>query len=605
MPCAPSPRERRPLSGCFLPPAHPFTQHCLMAPQGYGCRSARGRGLCLSVALNIVLFLLLHFKSFSSRCTTESTVLLQVEEPAGTVRAAGPHPTAPPSGGAEAVDAPGAALLPFDEDEFDFEQPDPTRPPDPDDAPDPDRRAEPAAQHGAPVPTEEALLQEAARRAAGVLLTPSGDARYEGTVVVTAATAGFLGFVRNWMCRADALRLKYLVVAMDRQLFDIFTDDRAREEHGIAPSPGRVVALHDVSADWNMSSADISGRFHSWQQGAYVPVVCGKPKAVSIILDAGLHVLFLDTDVGLIRLPTGMIPRNPLVHYTHQPNIGERKPTCTDPGNEAGNTGVYWARGSPIMARWMRTTSDLCKDSKTQTEQPLFWQLFQTIPLARTRCNKLPVPEEPYICSLSPCVAPTGFANLFKTPAALLSWVDENGGNPGHVYLVHPNYVRGSNPKVEFLKKLKLWVANPQGCDAHAQDTLREQWNSTSWNSTARQGAAARASGLTPGTLQGHQPQTGHSGAAGQMGRYSQLRWSGFKSLRGSGAEDHERRVDPGYGARGRYLTKGVAWFGRVRRPEGVLQYGSGGAMAQDGAARLWYGTEERYSIVKQGSNRR
>ena len=52
--------------------------------------------------------------------------------------------------------------------------------------------------------------------------------------------------------------------------------------------------------------------------GPYVAVTCGKPRAVGIILSAGLDVLFLDPDVSLIRSPLPLVPQDSLVYYAYQ-----------------------------------------------------------------------------------------------------------------------------------------------------------------------------------------------------------------------------------------------------------------------------------------------
>ena len=301
---------------------------------------------------------------------------------------------------------------------------------------------------------------------------------------MTAATSGYSQFLYSWMCRADALRLRYLVVALDPVLFHGLSGE-LQTGHDL----GRHIGLHDVSRDWNISDDSISSSFHNFKAGRYVATVCGKSKVASIILSAGLDVLFLDSDVGILRPPTLMIPTSPLVHYTYQPEIGPRPdsrlPDCTDQGPKMGNTGVYWARSSPVMINWFRATHDICLTTRSQSEQPLFWKVFQTVPLERVRCSKFPPPTTPYVCTLSPCMTPTGFVKLLHSPHQVVQWLANNRAHPDRLLLAHPNWVIGSKAKKAMLKQLRLWFLGDDNktCKAQANRTTMQVWAkaSASW----------------------------------------------------------------------------------------------------------------------------
>ena len=328
---------------------------------------------------------------------------------------------------------------------------------------------------------EEQRLISAARQSAGILLKPPrGESPHPNTVLVTAASNAYMAFLRNWLCRAQALQLKYLVIALDLPLYQRLSEGYFAEGTRIVYpklGEGGNLAMHFVGGPG--SRITVPAQIHAWRQGAFNAISCTKVLAAGILLAAGLNVMFIDADVGMLQVPIPMIPSSDHVHYAYQANVGDPgDPSCMDGGPEEGNTGVYWARNSSQMTKWFLSTPRFCQQKPGLDDQTVFWDIFrfQQLPLGLERgrtCGKdVTQPRKPYVCPLSPCLTPNGF--LQKTPAVVrvLHWL--NGKPP---LLVHPNYLGAGQPKVNLLKALKLWVADSSDkCSADAQQELRQAW---------------------------------------------------------------------------------------------------------------------------------
>ena len=218
---------------------------------------------------------------------------------------------------------------------------------------------------------EDRELIYRAHRASGIWAESSqGGSLYHNTVLVTAGTLGYLPFLRNWICRAEALKLRYLVIALDVKLFNklikrasgtlyakLFGNFLKHREPANGTSfpyagPGAEVALYDVQLRAKLSTGSIGNQVHHWRSKAFNTISCGKIAAASILLAAGLNVLFIDADVVMLRAPTPIIPSDSAMHYAYQANIAGLPMHCTDAGPSEGNTGVYWARNSSEMIKW-------------------------------------------------------------------------------------------------------------------------------------------------------------------------------------------------------------------------------------------------------------
>ena len=332
---------------------------------------------------------------------------------------------------------------------------------------------------------EDRQLEQAARQAEGVVRSRHArglcGSRCLGTVLVTAATTGYMDFLRNWVCRAEALHLRYLMIALDRPLYLAYTKgfDRYSEVPYPVVGPGATIALYDVERRRNLTTGTVSGTFHRWRAHNFNDVSVGKILAVGGLLAAGLNVLFIDADVGILQAPIPMIPMDSFVHYAYQADLNPRpEASCTDMGGGVGNTGVYWARNSPPMIKWFLGLDQEFLSARHIDDQENFWNIFNQkkldIPLKLGTSCALPpheLPKEPYICALSPCITPNGWVQLDPTPARLLTLLKRPP------LLVHPNFVLGGDAKRYMLRNLSLWVVDdPDHCNQDKQRTLDRMW---------------------------------------------------------------------------------------------------------------------------------
>ena len=195
------------------------------------------------------------------------------------------------------------------------------------------------------------------------------------------------------------------------------------------------------------------------------------------ILRAGLHVLFLDADVGILSVPLALIPTDGHCHYAYQADLAPRRDVACNEVGGTGNTGVYWARNSSEMVRWFFAVEGECRAHPDLDDQENFWQVFRRVlqaelGLAMGNSCGTPNPKSPYVCALSPCVAPNGYVQADPVPRRLLERLQ--GRAP---VVVHPNFVSGGAQKRAMLRNLSLWVGDgPDQCSAKRARALSEAW---------------------------------------------------------------------------------------------------------------------------------
>ena len=116
---------------------------------------------------------------------------------------------------------------------------------------------------------EARVIQTTARSAAGVLVHSPRDSPYNNTVLVTAATSGYIELLQNWMCQADALGLRYLVMALDRRLYEGLSTGAVAygTVHYPKLGPGGHAALHSVARFRHLPEDVIGEQFHNYNHG--------------------------------------------------------------------------------------------------------------------------------------------------------------------------------------------------------------------------------------------------------------------------------------------------------------------------------------------------
>lgn len=112
--------------------------------------------------------------------------------------------------------------------------------------------------------------------AKGIYNNGVGDPTLRDTVLVTAANSGFSDFYKNWALKSQRLGLKWVLVALDQDIFDSEEESR--------------VILSDNYQNINKAAS-------SFREPDYNILVCSKLRIVaSIVLSAGVNVVFSDVD---------------------------------------------------------------------------------------------------------------------------------------------------------------------------------------------------------------------------------------------------------------------------------------------------------------------
>lgn len=123
----------------------------------------------------------------------------------------------------------------------------------------------------------------------------------EKTVIVTACNHGFLNHLFNFDCYMQRLKMKYLVIAMDKKAYEYL-------------SANTSIVTYYMHSDNEITTAP--QEFRSKQ---FNIITTRKKEAVLAIMKLGYNVLFSDTDVAILRDPLPyMIWNN--VDYVHSIN---------------------------------------------------------------------------------------------------------------------------------------------------------------------------------------------------------------------------------------------------------------------------------------------
>jgi len=251
---------------------------------------------------------------------------------------------------------------------------------------------------------DTAALPTAVISALGVYANKN-DPAFSDVVLVTAANFAYLDILRNWQCAVKRLGLKYVVIAMDKEIYDLL-------------GPETAVM---------MSGAQVSGV----RQAS-----CGKIASVHKLLKAGVDVLFSDPDNVLLQDPfrpgaeVGDFIRGGRIDYVYQANLGDsnhfwhaqwvsayqavqRLTRCEQQAEEEGNTGFYYARASSkVLKAVFRSTMDRCVAQPTISDQTHFWNALNDKTIESKHCKKREV-GGPWFLGLD--------SKLQVTPASLVS----------------------------------------------------------------------------------------------------------------------------------------------------------------------------------------
>jgi hypothetical protein len=183
------------------------------------------------------------------------------------------------------------------------------------------------------------------------------------SVMVTSCNYGFLNHLMNFKCFADALGLKFLVIAMDMQLHSYLTNHTDMVSYFMSNGVAGEVTSEPVD-------------FRSKQ---FNLITAKKKECVHEILMLGYDVLFTDTDVAMLIDPIPyLLWRN--VDYVHSLNA-----VCAREfqwgffynSKTEGNTGFYYVKANnKTIALWQQAYEVTMAQSKLD-DQAVFWHVIR------------------------------------------------------------------------------------------------------------------------------------------------------------------------------------------------------------------------------------
>ena len=359
-----------------------------------------------------------------------------------------------------------------------------------------------------PLPLVVALLQLLSALSLGVSATPSREdaaakVARNGTVIVTAANFGYLNHVQNFKCFMDRLGLNFLLVALDERAFEgaqrlgvvsvsLTTAGRnasrrvrgtdAQRTQQIRSSPQSALVVEEAAADYHTHG------FHV--------ITVRKIEAVVRVLQLGFDVLFIDSDVVLLRDPFPLL--GAALAASKADYIFTSNKLCPAAGGlpfdfrnpqEEGNTGLFFVRPSPGILALLNATIAAAPSFPGLDDQSIFWRVARaardvqvvalpscasaaaaaaaaasTSPSSLTTALATSSPSSPSspratVCALDECGFSVG-ALRGTAFAALQAELQRRGAEP---VSLHANWIKGNAAKAAALAARGLWLSQPGG----------------------------------------------------------------------------------------------------------------------------------------------
>ena len=320
-----------------------------------------------------------------------------------------------------------------------------------------------------------------------------------GTVIVTAANFGYLNHVQNFKCFMDRLGLNFLLVALDERAYEgaqrlgvvsvsLTTAGRnasrrvrgtdAQRTQQIRSSPQSALVVEEAAADYHTHG------FHV--------ITVRKIEAVVRVLQLGFDVLFIDSDVLLLRDPFPLL--GAALAASKADYIFTSNKLCPAAGGlpfdfrnplDEGNTGLFFVRPSPGILALLNATIAAAPSFPGLDDQSIFWRVaraardVQVVALpscasatasaaasaaASTSPSSPTAPSSPStpratVCALDECVFSVG-ALRGSAFAALQAELQRRGAEP---VSLHANWIKGNAAKAAALAARGLWLSQPGG----------------------------------------------------------------------------------------------------------------------------------------------
>ena len=269
------------------------------------------------------------------------------------------------------------------------------------------------------------------------------------TVILTASNYGYLNHLQNFNCFLQRLNLKFLVISLD------------------LPTHNYILARTNMTSFyWITDIADkkvmiAASEFRSHQ---FNIITNRKEEAVHMVLSLGFNVLFIDTDVALLRDPFQLIIwKNVDYVYSHNRIC----PQCyndwefSNPEYE-GNTGFYFARANNLTVKLWDDAFKLSFMHPGLDDQTIFWKNLKSTVNPRVSSMKLCENftsnssfNTLVICPLDGCMFSAGALR-----GVAYNWLLENLlKRRVKLFTVHANYIRSNAAKQHALDYHGYWLA--------------------------------------------------------------------------------------------------------------------------------------------------
>jgi hypothetical protein len=219
--------------------------------------------------------------------------------------------------------------------------------------------------------TEE--LKNTASKAAGVFrssVARSARPELKNVIVVTAANVAYSHHLQNFCCWMNRLGFHALMFSLDPEMHAYALDMASRDEDGSKEGP----LIHSYLWGTNIKKTA------EWRSPAFHVITTAKLEVVLSLLRLHYDVLFVDTDVALIRDPFPYLMwKNVDMAYSvnqicpHSDTFDVFKALYVD----EGNTGFYFMRSTNSTIRLYELTIIEAPLFPTTDEQTIFWTLVK------------------------------------------------------------------------------------------------------------------------------------------------------------------------------------------------------------------------------------
>lgn len=141
------------------------------------------------------------------------------------------------------------------------------------------------------------------KKAVGVYQDSLYNPKMNKTVIITSSSYGYLNFLCNFKCFMDRLKLKVLVVSMDSK---------------IHMKINQHMNTSFSSFFWQSNQTITGDEINIFRSAQFNSITHRKIEAIILVMTLGYDVIFIDSDIALIRDPIPyLIWRNVDYSFSH------------------------------------------------------------------------------------------------------------------------------------------------------------------------------------------------------------------------------------------------------------------------------------------------